>query len=754
MGRSSSPPLCVGSERRASSCVAVVLAIATVVAIGAAGGSPVHDLGALAAMAASPSKHLDDGSLIDVLAATSWLAGLGVLTTAAATMARTGRPRGFVPFDVASATLSAVPATVADGAEVWRPRQQAGGRIEAQRTQPRAEMPDRRSRPHEDHPSSPPDNAVTASYASIAATVPAAETATGQHALQPPSVASIAVPTRQRSETPGDADESHLDDPEWTRTLLGLVATAVADSERPLAWLVEANGATAFVNADDDPPAPFRSLRSRTGWWIERDRGVTRSPGTGATAQASRRAALVTLWRDPDARGLLDVVAARTVALDGPPVAVGYTVADVVVELAGRRWSDVDEVILVGFGNAIRGLENVRYLPTLDDAIAVLNGVDRFGELGARCFVIAPMSADERRRGCLRRLLRLVEQTPLTGAVCCDTAVGALVTWQLASHGDTARVEVTGRAGVSAIISPPRWAERTGTSRRIAYRPAPQSSQPGQTSRRPATPDASPARHASGRAEAPARPAGSAVIRPDEVGVLVLGPVEIVGTKASLEGRPLLKELVTYLAFHPRGASGEECATALWPERRVPAQTLANRLHEARRALGTTGDGSSRLVRSRGRHRLSPDVKTDWSEFLVFTDQVSGPASWRRALMLVRGRPFSGLAKGDWTALEGFSATIEARVVDVASRLAEHLLEMDDLFGAEWAIRRGLMIAPWDERLYRLLMTHADAAGNRGGVESALRSLGHALEWSGDPIDVVHPETAALYRRLTERPRR
>jgi hypothetical protein len=151
---------------------------------------------------------------------------------------------------------------------------------------------------------------------------------------------------------------------------------------------------------------------------------------------------------------------------------------------------------------------------------------------------------------------------------------------------------------------------------------------------------------------------------------------------------------------------------------------------------------------------LSPDVKTDWSEFLVFTDQVSGPASWRRALMLVRGRPFSGLAKGDWTALEGFSATIEARVVDVASRLAEHLLEMDDLFGAEWAIRRGLMIAPWDERLYRLLMTHADAAGNRGGVESALRSLGHALEWSGDPIDVVHPETAALYRRLTERPRR
>ena len=119
--------------------------------------------------------------------------------------------------------------------------------------------------------------------------------------------------------------------------------------------------------------------------------------------------------------------------------------------------------------------------------------------------------------------------------------------------------------------------------------------------------------------------------------------------------------------------------------------------------------------------------------------------------MLVRGRPFSGLAKGEWTVLEGFSATIESRIVDVAIRLAEHLLELGDLFGAEWALRRGLTAAPWDERLYRLLMTVADAAGNRGGVESALRSLGQALDWGGDPLDVVHPETAALYRRLTGR---
>ncbi len=56
--------------------------------------------------------------------------------------------------------------------------------------------------------------------------------------------------------------------------------------------------------------------------------------------------------------------------------------------------------------------------------------------------------------------------------------------------------------------------------------------------------------------------------------------------------------------------------------------------------------------------------------------------------------------------------------------------------------------APWDERLYRLLMRAADVTGSRGAVEAALRSLAQALEWQGDPLRAVHPETAALYRQL------
>ena len=62
-----------------------------------------------------------------------------------------------------------------------------------------------------------------------------------------------------------------------------------------------------------------------------------------------------------------------------------------------------------------------------------------------------------------------------------------------------------------------------------------------------------------------------------------------------------------------------------------------------------------------------------------------------------------------------------------------------------------MLACPWDERLYRLVMRAEDAAGNRAGVEAALRQLARALEADGDPLAAVHPETAALYRSLMNR---
>jgi DNA-binding SARP family transcriptional activator len=204
--------------------------------------------------------------------------------------------------------------------------------------------------------------------------------------------------------------------------------------------------------------------------------------------------------------------------------------------------------------------------------------------------------------------------------------------------------------------------------------------------------------------------------------------------------------------MHPEGTTTDTFATALWPDRRVPVQTLANRLSETRRALGRAGDGRPRL-RKQGRRHLIMEAGTDWDRFKELAAEPQGAESWRRALALVRGRPFDGLDRGEWVHLEGFAAAIEAAVVDVACRLGGDALERGDGGLAHWAALQGLLASPWDERLYRLLMRAADQLGNRGGVDAALRSLALALELEGDPLLGIHPETSALYRRLTSRSR-
>ena len=238
--------------------------------------------------------------------------------------------------------------------------------------------------------------------------------------------------------------------------------------------------------------------------------------------------------------------------------------------------------------------------------------------------------------------------------------------------------------------------------------------------------------------------------RSGSVEISVLGNVLVSGASESFRYRRRLTELVAFLAMHPEGATTDAFATALWPERRVPLQTLANRLSETRRALGLASDGRPRL-RKQGRRHLIVEAETDWDRFRVLGAEARGPDSWQSALALVRGRPFDGLDRGEWAQLEGHMAAVEASVIGVALRLGDHALDRGDGGLAHWAALQGLLVSPWDERLYRLMMRAADGLGNRGGVEAALRDLAHALELEGDPLLGIHPETSALYRSLTSR---
>jgi DNA-binding SARP family transcriptional activator len=204
--------------------------------------------------------------------------------------------------------------------------------------------------------------------------------------------------------------------------------------------------------------------------------------------------------------------------------------------------------------------------------------------------------------------------------------------------------------------------------------------------------------------------------------------------------------------MHPEGATTDAWATALWPDRRMPVSTLSNRLSEARLALGIASDGYAHVRKKGNRYSLGPDLVTDWERFRALA-AAEDPASWRKALDLIRGRPFEGLRETQWTLIEGVIPAMESTVVELACRLAEVLLANGAPEGAEGAARRALLVCPWDERLYRVLMRGADALGNRAGVDAALRHLGRVLENKGDPLNSVHPDTAALYRELTSRRR-
>jgi DNA-binding SARP family transcriptional activator len=205
-----------------------------------------------------------------------------------------------------------------------------------------------------------------------------------------------------------------------------------------------------------------------------------------------------------------------------------------------------------------------------------------------------------------------------------------------------------------------------------------------------------------------------------------------------------------YLAMHPNGASNETWATALWPDHLMAASSLHSTASVARRALGQGSSGFDHLPRSHGRLKLAATVGTDWDRFVDLAEG-SDTTAWRAALEQVRGRPFEGLRSSDWTILEGIGPAIGASVVDLSGRLAGACLGAGDPRGAEWAARKGLVVSPYDERLYRMLMRAADLGGNPAGVEAVMAELIQLVADDVEPFDSVHPSTMDLYRSLARR---
>jgi hypothetical protein len=416
---------------------------------------------------------------------------------------------------------------------------------------------------------------------------------------------------------------------------------------------------------------------------------------------STRPSCIVTLERGASGRLLLDLAAARVTALVGTDTAVDEALSDLARQAASSAFGTTNRVIVVGRElREVAEVTSVVPVNRVEEGLEVLRRLEasgRVGEPGQATLVV--ISRDAYRGQATHDLLAYAS----TRQWCC-----ILLPFPAAA----AKVVVSAIGGAMACYfratriddGPASFQDRSG----------------GQ---------------------------GAGLDPPVEIAVL--GPIEVRGAPGSLDKRPVLTELIVYLAMHPEGASAAAWQNALWPGRNVPPQSVSNRLSEARRLLGMELDGTPRLRRSAGRHRLA-GVITDWEQFCVLADARRDHTSWRYALDLVRGRPFDDLQEGQWTVFEGFYGEIETTIVDCALRYGEDRLAAGDPGATSWAAQRALRASPYDERLHRLLMRAADATGNRSGVDAIYRNLRAIIDIEGDGSS-VHPLTAALYDRLSGR---
>ena len=520
------------------------------------------------------------------------------------------------------------------------------------------------------------------------------------------------------------------------------------------------------------PPPPFEPgdrgqswLLAKTGQRIEVLRRDPEVVGVDAPLPA-----LVTLGRDALGIVLINIEQAGSVAIFGPEA--DLLAEAIAVELATTRWGDQIDLMLVGFDGDISGLERVSHVRSLEsvrtkvqrrtrERAALLTLAQRTttsdtrwqdgGDAWDLCVVICSARACADDPSLVAEIIEIAGDGSLGVAVICANDA-QLARWRV--RAEDGRVAVDGWPMEWAPLArqpvPSNLVTRVAELVSIAAKT--EGVLPSDAAREPRGAQSEQWEPTGkGQTDVAGQSMKSGVVGPDqpEVLVKVLGRVEIIGAAREFT-RAWAVELVVYLAVHRGGASNEQWATALWPDKVMAPASLHSTASAARRCLGASQVGDDHLPRSRGRLALGPGVETDWDSFLYLSRSPLAD-DWRRAIELVRGRPFDGIRSPDWVVLEGIQAEIESGVVDLVHRYGHHCLEALDAAGAEWAARQGLRVSPYDERLYRILMSAADVAGNPAGVESVMAELVRVVSDDIEPFDAVHPDTMTLYRTLSRR---
>ncbi|MFI5704642.1 hypothetical protein ACIA78_31945 [Streptomyces xanthochromogenes] len=244
--------------------------------------------------------------------------------------------------------------------------------------------------------------------------------------------------------------------------------------------------------------------------------------------------------------------------------------------------------------------------------------------------------------------------------------------------------------------------------------------------------------------------------------VLLLGPISIEGANGRIDSsrRSAGIELTAFLALNP-GVDHHGIDDALWPGRLVNKQMRNAVISRTRSWLGKDTDGNAYLPRVQdtgdSRYRLAPTVTCDWTLFQRFAHtglgrhNEDGDLALRRALSLVRGRPFTGIAPQRYAWAEPATQEMVSAVVDVAYELSTRRRKANDIPGALWAAKRGLLAAEESELLHRQIFLAHHATGDIDALREAASRLIRINEQLLGGVD-MEAETAELLRNLLPRP--
>ncbi|MCX5078856.1 LysM peptidoglycan-binding domain-containing protein (plasmid) [Streptomyces sp. NBC_00513] len=244
--------------------------------------------------------------------------------------------------------------------------------------------------------------------------------------------------------------------------------------------------------------------------------------------------------------------------------------------------------------------------------------------------------------------------------------------------------------------------------------------------------------------------------------VLLLGRVVIEGAAGRIDSnrQSAAVELVSYLALNP-GADHHAVDDALWPGRLVNKQMRNAVISRTRSWLGKNADGDAYFPRVQdtgdSRYRLAPAVTCDWRTFqnlartgLARHDE-DGELALRRALALVRGRPFAAIDPQRYAWAEPAVQEMVSAIADVAYELSTRRREAADYAGALWAAHQGLLAAEENELLHRQVFLAHHGAGDVDALREAAARLARINEGLGGGAD-MEAETAQLLSTLLPKP--